>query len=299
MNARYCLASVPALSVALLLSGCSLLPTTRKLPAPKLPSIEQTVTPDALVEKLNQNWATLENLTATVEIQASEIKRKEGIAKGSPTLHGHILMRKPEMLRILGSYLGLRAFDMAGDGKTFTAFMRLPSGSKAVSGSYSLKKKSANPLENLRPGFFFDAMAMRGLEPDDLYTVTPETVMIEDAAKKHLLSVPIYTLSVMRRKPEGQQLPLLRVLRFHRDDLQIYEQDIYDNEGNLETQVFYSRYQDFGDSRYPTLVTIKRPIEDLEIILTVEDVKENQRPTLTDDQFQIKVPSETKTQHLE
>ncbi len=57
-------------------------------------------------------------------------------------------------------------FDMASDGKNFT--LVIPSKNKAVKGSNSVKKKSANQLENLRPGFFLDAMVVRGLEPDDL-----------------------------------------------------------------------------------------------------------------------------------
>ena len=91
----------------------------------------------------------------------------------------------------------------------------------------------------------------------------------------------------------------VRVITFHRDDLQPYQQDIYDGEGNLETQVFYAAYQNFGSSSYPTRVTIKRPIEELEIVLSVEDVKENQTPALTDDQFLVKIPEGTKVQKLE
>jgi hypothetical protein len=289
------LASAAALLFPLLLTGCSLLPTTRKLPVPKAPSIEQVAAPEELVARLNKRWTDLESLTATVEIQASEIKVKEGIAKGSPTFHGHILMRKPEMLRVLGSYFGVKAFDTASDGKDFTLFM--PTKSKAVKGSNALKKKSLNQFENLRPGFFLDALAVRGLSPDDLYTVTEEAITVEDAARKHFYSVPEYVLNISRRKANSQELMPERVVRFHRDDLRPYQQDIYDSQGNLETQVFYSAYQDFGSSRYPGKVTIKRPLEELEIVLSVEDVKENVQ--LTDDQFQIKIPDGTQIQNLE
>ena len=55
-----------------------------------------------MVEQLNNRWNALDSLTAKVEIQASEIKSKEGMAKDSPRFRGHILMRKPEMLRVLG-----------------------------------------------------------------------------------------------------------------------------------------------------------------------------------------------------
>jgi hypothetical protein len=89
----------------------------------------------------------------------------------------------------------------------------------------------------------------------------------------------------------------VRVVTFHRDDLLPYQQDLYDGEGNLETEVFYSKYADFGAGRYPSIVTIKRPIEGIQIELTVERVIEN--PKLTDEQFEIKMPDGVKVQNLE
>jgi outer membrane lipoprotein-sorting protein len=44
-------------------------------------------------------------------------------------------------------------------------------------------------------------------------------------------------------------------------------------------------------------VIIKRPLEEYQLVLTVERVQENM--TLTDDQFQIKLPEGTKIQNLE
>jgi outer membrane lipoprotein-sorting protein len=279
----------------LLLSGCVW--TTRKLPIPKAPSIVQTVTPDELVARLNRRWAALESLNATVEIQASVLRTKEGEAKDYTSFRGHILMRKPELLRVLGQVpvLGTRMFDMASDGNNFTLF--IPGKNMAVKGLNTVKKKSANQLENLRPGFFLDAMVVRGLEPDDLYAVVTDSETIEDAARKHLYTVPEYILSISRRNPGSQQLTPVRVVTFRRDDLMPYQQDIYDKDGNLETLVDYSDYRDFDSVRYPSTITIKRPLEEYQIVLTVEKVQENM--TLTDDQFQIKIPEGTQIQRLE
>ena len=279
----------------LLLSGC--LWTTRKLPVPKAPSIVQTVTPDALVARLNQRWAAIDSLNATVEIQASVLKSKEGVARDYTTIRGHILIRKPEMLRVLGQVpvLGTRAFDMASDGKSFT--LLIPAKGLAVKGMNAVNKKSANRLENLRPGFFMDAIIVRGLEPDDLYAVVADTETLEDAARKHLFTVPEYILSISRRNPGSQQLTPVRVVVFHRDDLMPYQQDIYDKDGNLETQVDYANYQQFDSVRYPSKITIKRPLEDYLVVLTVEKVTQNQ--PLTDDQFQIKLPEGTTIKNLE
>jgi len=295
MSRKLRLASAVTLFLPILLTGCSLFPTTRKLPVPQAPLITQTATPEELVTRLNERWQSLNTLTATVDIQASVIKTKEGVAKDYPSLHGHILMRKPSMLRVLGQLYGVKAFDMASDGKDFT--LSIPTLKKAMKGSNSLKKKSGNALENLRPGFFLDAMVVRGLDPSEEYSVIADTVTIEDAARKHLYSVPEYVLNIERRKPGSQQNSMVRVVYFHRDDLQPYQQDIYDEDGNKETQVIYDAYKNFDSSTYPSKITIKRPLEEIQVILTVEAVTENQK--LDDSQFVIKLPDDTQIQNLE
>ncbi len=279
----------------ILLSGC--LFTTRRLPIPKQPLITRTATPEELVAQLDKRWNELQSLNATVEIQASVLKSKEGTARDYRTFRGHILMRKPEMLRVLGQLpvLGTRMFDMASDGKSFTLF--IPSKNKAVKGENTLKKKSTNQIENLRPGFFFDAMVVRGLEPDDLYAVVSDSETVEDAARKHLYNVPEYILSISRRKPDNRQLTPVRVVVFRRDDLLPSQQDLFDSEGNLETEVEYADYRNFDSVMYPSTITIKRPLEEYQLVLTVESVQENM--ILTDDQFQIKIPEGTTTQKLE
>jgi hypothetical protein len=300
MKASCRLASVAALALPLLLSGCYLLPTTRKLPIPKTPPSEQTVAPEELVAQLNQRWAALESLNASVEIQASVLKSKEGLAKDYTSIRGIILMLKPEMLRVYGRVpvIGTRAFDMVSDGKDFTLW--IPSKNIAFKGANTLKKKSANQLENLRPGFFLDALVVQGLEPDDLYSVVSDSETVEDAARKHLFNVPEYVLSISRRKPGSNQLTPVRVITFHREDLLPYEQDLYDSEGNLETQVTYSAYQDFGGSKYPSKVVIKRPLEDIQVVLTIDKVVENPKnPPLTGDEFVLKLTDGTQIQNLE
>jgi outer membrane lipoprotein-sorting protein len=167
----------------------------------------------------------------------------------------------------------------------------------AVRGLIAVKKKSANPLENLRPGFFLDAMVVRGLEPDDLYSVVTDSETVEDKARKHLFTVPEYILSISRRNPGSNQLTPVRVITFNRDNLMPSQQDIYDSAGNLETLVDYTNYRDYDSVSFPSTITIKRPLEEYQLVLTVESVKQNM--TLTDDQFQIKIPEGTKIQNLE
>jgi hypothetical protein len=285
LTAARALALIPILTatmiVPMLVTGCSRFPQIRKLPVPKPPAITKDATPEQLVDALNKRWSALETLTATVDIQASVFKTKEGLAKDYPTLRGHILMRKPAMLRVLGSYLGVRAFDMASNGDEFT--LSIPTQKRVIKGLNKHKSHSVNALENLRPDFFLDSLLVRGLEPEDEYMVVADSKTIEDPARKHLYAIPEYKLTIMQHAGDGHKLLPLRVVYFHREDLMPYQQDIYDKEGVIETQVFYANYQDFEGSSYPSSIVIKRPAEEIQIVMEVEAVKENQ--TLTDDQF--------------
>jgi len=293
MKASCRLASFGMLCLTLLLTGCSLLPTTRKLPVPKAPVITQYVSAEELVGRLNNRWSATNTLTAKVEFHAT--KSKEGVATDYPSVDGHILIRKPADLRVFGRYFGVLVFDMASDAVKFT--LSIPHNNVVIKGSNTVTKKSMNTWENLRPGFFLDAMMVRGLEPDDLFSVVTASETIEDAARKHLFTVPEYVLSISRRKPGTQQLIPVRVVTFRRDNLLPYQQDIYDSEGRLETHVTYSAYQAFEGNQYPSTVTINRPLDEVQIILNVEDVHENL--TLNDDQFVIATPEGAKVQTQE
>ena len=151
---------IAVLALPLLLTGCSILPMKRHLPVPKAPANVQTATPEEIVEQVNRRWNSFQNLTATVEIKATLLKPQEGLATDYPSVRGWIVMEKPNPCALWDSDLGLRVFNMASDGKTFTVV--IPQKNKAIEGPNSVTKKSDNQFENLRPGFFFDAMIVRG-----------------------------------------------------------------------------------------------------------------------------------------
>jgi hypothetical protein len=275
-----------ALVLPLVLCGCSyFIPTKRHLPVPKAPAIVQTVTAEELVKLVDQRWDALNTFTATVEISATETKTAAGVATDFPSCRGNIVMRKQKMLRVLGRYFGITIFDMASDGNRFT--LVIPSKNLAIEGSSMATERSANPLENLRPDDFLDAIAVRGLDPDDEYMVASDTETVEDATNKHLYIEPEYVLSVMRRKT-GHEIQPVRTVTFHRDDMLPYDQYVYDKDGVLETQIFYSGYTTFSAGKYPSKITIKRPQDGIQIVLAVEAVHEN--VPAPDDQFQVKIP---------
>ncbi|KAA6458720.1 hypothetical protein DYQ86_19420 [Acidobacteria bacterium AB60] len=281
---------------ALLMTGC-FLPTHRKLPVPIPPAVVHTATPQQLVQQIDERCQELHSISVTVTMQASVTKNN--VVTGYPAVGGIILLRKPDDLRVFGQapVVHTRLFDMVSNGKTFR--MWIPPNDEAIEGPVAESKtKSQNQFENLRPGFFLDAMAVRCLEKNDEYYVTADTDTVEDAAKKHLYLEPEYLLNVVHRKDDSQELGPVRVVHMHRDDLLPYQQDLYDPGGDLETQVYYGRYVEYGDHKYPSTITIKRPLDGLQLVMTVEKVTENL--DLKDESFELPpLPAGTKLKKLE
>src|SRR5579885_397221 len=100
------------------LTGC--LSHTRKLQQPKMPSVVQSADVQQLVNNINKQYDTIQSLNATVEFQASVGGEQKGKITDYTSVKGFILLRKPEMLRVLGllPVLYSRAFDLASYGST-------------------------------------------------------------------------------------------------------------------------------------------------------------------------------------
>ena len=203
-------------------------------------------------------------------------------------------MRKPNKLRVRGTDFALTMFDMASDGSQFyasdSAQKKRPSRDRTRS-----RKNPPTPFSTFGRNFSSNAIAVRGLDPGNEYMVAGDSETIEDAARKHLYIEQEYTLSVMQPKAGPVKIPL-RVITFHRDDMLPYDQDIYDSDGNLEEQIRYGTYVQFGTVKYPSKITIKLPQEGIQLVLTVDDVQEN--VPVTDDQFQVKIPEGTTIKQL-
>lgn len=295
MRTRARFACAAGLGLPLLLSGCSyLIPIKRKLPVPLAPAAVQAATPEQLVARLDDRWKNLSALTATVEIYATEYKTMQGEAKSYPSCRGYVVIGKPNRLRVLGTYFGVKIFDLATNGTDFT--LEIPEKNLAIKGSNVAQARSKNTWENLRPPFFFDSMVVRGLEPDEHYFVTSETVTIEDPGKKHLYLMPEYILNINRVNPGTRSETPVRIVKFHRDDLMPYEQDIYNSKGELQTQVIYEGYRRYDSVTYPSTISIRSPLDGFKLVLSVISVHENM--TLKADQFQLELPAGMKIQQL-
>ncbi len=282
--------------LALATAGCYR-PTTRILEKPLPASVVISATADQLIQHINQQYDSIHTLSATVYIQASVGGASKGQVTDYTSVRGFILLRKPENLRVLGfvPVIETRAFDMASDGNNFTLLM--PTKSKAIVGSKAKAQPSKNSLENLRPSVFLDSLLIHAVASDELVYVTNSMRVTREPRSKHLVEEPDYELGILRRKPRSNQLIPVRVIYISRVDLKPYQQDVYDDNGTLESRSTYSKYQTFGQTEFPTEIDIQRPLDLYEIKLSIQKLTLNL--PLKDSQFQLKIPDGYKVRNLD
>jgi outer membrane lipoprotein-sorting protein len=291
----------PPLLCLPLMNGC--LYHTRKLEMAKTPGVVITADAAQLADSINHIYNSISSLSATVDLQASVGGAKKGSVTDYTSFRGFILIRKPEMLRVIGLVPVVRteAFNLVSDGSTFK--LLIPSQSKVVEGKNSLTSKSPNPLFNLRPNMFFDSMLIRAIGPEDDVILTTDNNIIQDPKTKKWTEERDYLLSIVQPKigPKGpsqfRELVYKRVIRFSRDNLRPIEQDVYDQAGNIETITLFGPPLSFGTEKFPGTITIKRPQEEYQIVMTIQKLVLNQ--TLKDDQFELEIPEGTKIQKLD
>jgi hypothetical protein len=135
------------------------------------------------------------------------------------------------------------------------------------------------------------------ISPDDLVTLTSETRIELDAESKQRTIQPDYNLTVVRRKGNSQELIPERVIHFSRTDLRLYQADMYDAKGTIQTTAIYGPMQSFGQQKFPGTIIIKRPLEELQILITIQKLTVNL--VIPDEKFDLKIPEAAAVQKLD
>lgn len=282
-------------TVLLPLQGC--LSRTRAVMQTHPPTTVLSATLDEMVKATTLRFNEVNSLTASVTIAVSTGGQKAGKVVDYAAFPGYLLLRKPGDLRVLlFTPVGhLQAVDMVTDGSTFT--LHIPLKKRAITGSNTMSTPSANPLENLRPGVFFDSLLIRSPLPDEFVSVTSDDRIYQpDPTKKYVVDEPEYDLGIFRQLPGSPELKTLRVIHIGRETLQPYQQDTYDDKGRLVTVATYDAYQKFGEQLFPSVITIQRPLDQLSLRLTITKLTVN--TVLDNSQFELHLPASTAIQKL-
>ena len=259
---RATLALLPFLTTGCLSHTHSVLKTRR-------PDLVLDATLDQLLKRVDDRNDAIQNMTAFVKIATSTGGSLQGEVKESIAFDGFIILAKPDQIRVIlkAPLLGSEILDMVSDGKNFT--MLIPPKSCAIVGSDQVPNTSQKGLYSLRPAVILDSMLIRGLEPDQLVSETQDIRVVENPKKrKDFIEEPDYDLEFLSQ-PKGQVARTLRVIHVSRINLLPYQQDIYDAEGKVVTQAFYSDYQKFGEIDFPSKIVIKRPLDELGLTIAV------------------------------
>jgi len=223
-------------------------------------AVLKDATLEQLVEIINTNADRLNSLRALpVNIDSSVLEEKKNQVKDNPEVSGWVLIRKPQMLhmRVLAPVVHSTMIDMVSDGKEFKLW--IPSKNRFVIGRNDAEVVNPKqPLESIRPQMLYDALLIREIDPAEEIAVLEngyETVL---DSKRHLVEQPDYQIVVVRRGKEGWYLS--RKIIFSRTDLQPHRQLIYDENGQLATDVRYGDYKDYDGIKFPTQIEIERPL---------------------------------------
>jgi outer membrane lipoprotein-sorting protein len=287
MMNRLCRARALVLFLAVLpLSGC--LFRSRKVERRLSTAPLQSATQKELVDAINTQASKIKSMQATVDIETSI----GGVNKGQVTdykeIRGYVLARKPAMLRMIGlmPIVRNRAFDMVSDGNEFKLW--IPPKNRFVTGRNDAETVNPKqPLESIRPQMLYDALLIREIDPGDEIAVLEngyETVL---DSKRHLVEQPDYEIVVVRKGKQGWFLS--RKIIFSRTDLQPHRQFVYDENGQLATDVRYGDYKDYDGIKFPTQTEIERPQEEYDITLNILKLELNK--PIADDQFALQQPA--------
>jgi outer membrane lipoprotein-sorting protein len=251
-----------------------------------------------LVDRINLEAQKIKTLNLTVDIRSSIGGQKKGKVTEFQEIRGYVLLRKPDMLRMIGLFpvVRNRAFDMVSDGEQFK--LSIPPKNKFVVGPKDVRVPSKQPFENLRPQQIMDGLLIREIDPNtELAVLESGTEIVQDAKSKKQVEEPNYVVDVIHHGTDGAWLS--RKIFFSRTDLQPGKQVLYDKAGNIDTVALYDNYTDAGHPGiiFPTVIDFERPQE--EYAMELRMVKAVINEPLRDDQFELTQPAGSTLQILE
>lgn len=279
------------------ISGCNVVKTDKKTPT--LLKTENA-TQQQLVDEVNR-FARVDSMRAKVDVKFEDNSFAQfGSKEVYRSADGEIVVQRPASIRLTVQVPVIKTdvAQMTSDGKQFRVAILQDGGSgkykKFVIGTndadYSLLQKeitqdnsngeitqNVNAFANLRPQHFTDALLVRPIAADNLYT-TSTIYQIEenpDLPKKNPLKIVnrgYYLLDEFKRNDDGSLLVTRRFWFDRVGGIRLARQQIFDMKGEIETDIVYGLEGKLTDTdQYPNLplqVIVTRPQEKYAMRLT-------------------------------
>jgi outer membrane lipoprotein-sorting protein len=241
---------------------------------------------DTLLRVVAKQYAAIHDFNATVDMVPAQGSAEKNHITEYKDVRAFILYRKPADIRIIGLLPVVRnkAFDMISTGDSFKLY--LPTKNRFITGRNETEQRSQNPLENLRPRQFLDALVVRPVDP------ATTKLLLENFTDE---GNAFYILHEIRETADGQ-LSLLRTIWFNRLDLQMARQLIFDGAGNILSDARYSEWKAYDNVPFPKHIEINWPREESAVVIDI--VKMDINKGVSDDKFVLDQPEGTTLQIL-
>ena len=265
-------------------SGCIVrkLRVSRKGTAPNTKLA--TASLDELLRRITLLDQQIHTINASVNIEPSTGTVNKGEISEYTNVPGFILIRKPDMFRMIGMapVARNRIFDMVTDGESFKIFF--PTKGRLFIGKNKIDHPSPKKIENIRPQHVYDAIVVHPLAPSERAVLENRTDEAEASYIVHVLA------------GRGVNLKLDRNLWFERVGLHLSRQVLFDEHGDIITDARYDDYKIVDGIEFPHSINITRPIDEYGIKLTVTKLELNGE--IRDDQFVLTTPEGTEVTDL-
>lgn len=295
---KRCAMSMLLLGLTAGTTGC--FSTTRLVQKTQAPDVYRSAPVDVLEKIISDRDAAMKTLNLQVLVTASVGGSKEGKVTEYTSFKGYIFIQKPSNVRVILQLplIGSRALDVVGDANTFTLVHATAGhGDVWMTGSNVVPNPSKNGLENLRPPVFLDSLLVPGVKDDEYVALTESTRVLQPQTKHQAaIEEPDYDLTISKTVRDHILQPV-RVVHISRVNLLPFQQDIYDDHGQVVTQATYEAYQAYGDQQFPTVITIKRPLDEYTLKIAVTKLTVNQ--PFDSDQFELKIPDGVTVKKME
>jgi outer membrane murein-binding lipoprotein Lpp len=295
---------------ALLLSGCGLFRTKRKITVPQLLSPLATATVDQLLADVNQQ-ASVRSLNGRIDIQFLDTSFAAcGLADLYRTADGRVVAQRPGQvyLSVQVPVIGTKVAELSSDGQKFWAavYQGDPKYRRFVTGTntaqyerleddgtapdcrengqrreQAMQRATVSALSSLRPQHFTDALLLPPVQSEGsglLYAVSETFEEESDPrpnARRDSRVVRGYYV-VAELEPGGPARARVR-RRFWFDRVgavRLARVQTYGERGQLVTDVVYGPRQPFGENgqyRLPAQIELTRPQDSYSIRLTFQD----------------------------
>lgn len=213
--------------------------------APELrPTVFETASLDELTAKLGE-FAAIKSSRANVRLELSITTEDRKKVKEYAEAGGVILIQRPASIRVRASFpvVGTTVFDMTSDGEQFHVY--LPTEDRFLTGKNKFTARSEKRVENVRPQHILEALMIDPPRED-------ETI---EFMRNDTYGLAAYHVVVLKK---NDQRALSRELWFDRAAMKIARQTIYEENGDLATDVWYSSWLE-GDPPFPGVIRIDRP----------------------------------------